>query len=239
MGGAGGAVVVDAGVDADGGYSCGRTNERFEMLVEHFDGRVFGCNAGKDKGNVQLEGQIVQVTGDGFMLDSCPPNADCIPMLSRFSMPGSYPFLPMGSYVTVYFEVQQPWGCYQRILINSLPVWGGEPNPNGGGKDMIFAAADGTIETFPASPFSIDKFGLNCMPGEPSCGGITPDDYVLKFTELATGNHVEVPMGETASWTWTSQQPGYWGVQNLRSYESGYCDDSWNWAYRITMQGIK
>ncbi|MBI5533351.1 MAG: hypothetical protein HY898_11580 [Deltaproteobacteria bacterium] len=239
-GGTGG-VVIDAGPDVkpDAPFKCGKTSEHFTMNASLYDGRTFGCGFGKDTGSVQLKGRIESTTADSFTLDSCPPDMDCMPMYSTISIPGSYPLLLGGGFVTLYLEVDQPWGCAQRMLLMSLPIWGGEPNPNGGGTSMIFAGADGTYETFPDSPFQINPIGLGCYPGAGSCGGEPTDDYVLRFVHPSDATEVTVAMGEMQSWMWSNEQPGYWAVHNLRSYSSGACDDYWNWAYRITMQGIK
>jgi hypothetical protein len=235
-GGSAGTTPVDGGPDVQ--PSCGRTHEAFQVAVYSWEGKTYGCGFGSDTGTLKLQGSISGGDEDTFVLDSCPPNADCMPMLSKIYLPGSYAWIPPGTFVTLQLDVQQPWGCLQRMLIMNLPVWGGEPNPNGGEASMLFAAADGTYETFPESPFGIAAQPLGCYPGAPGCGGETPDDYMLLFFEMnSQDNMVTVPMGNGASW-WLSNG-SLWYVQNLRSYASGACDDYWNWSYRITMQGIK
>jgi hypothetical protein len=227
---------VDAGPDVP--LTCGRTHETFEMSVSTWQGLTYGCGSGTSTGVVELQGQIAQGDMETFVLDSCPPNADCAPMLSKIHLPKSYAWIPIGAFVTVQLEVEQPWGCAQRILIRNLPVWGGVPNPNGAEATMIFAGADGTLKTFPESPFSIAAWPLGCYPGAPSCGGEAPDDYALRFNEdQSPGNAVTVAMGSATPWFLSNGS--YWYVQNLRSYSTGACDDYWNWSYRITMQGIK
>jgi hypothetical protein len=241
VGGSGG-PIVDGGKDVgpDVTAQCGKTHDRFDMQVSLYDGRTFGCGVGKDTGVVQLKGQITASAGDSFTLDSCPPNADCMPMFSTITLPGSdVLFLPVGGYVTLSLRVDQPWGCSQQFLIMNLPIWGGVPNPYGGGETMIFAAADGVHESLPEAPFLVEAIGLGCSPGAPSCGGDPTDDYMLHFFRKDDPTGVTVPMGMLASWMWSGPEPGYWAVTNLRSYASGACDDYWNWGYRLRMQGIK
>jgi hypothetical protein len=58
------------------------------------------------------------------------------------------------------------------------------------------------------------------------------DSYVFRFS-ASGGTTLTVPMGQTLPWTVNGQNLL---VRNHRSYESGFCDDYWNWAYTIAAQ---
>jgi hypothetical protein len=66
----------------------------------------------------------------------------------------------------------------------------------------------------------------------------TPGNYAFTFTPKAsTSPPVEVRMGETKNAPLQSPKGlGTVMVRNLRSYETGYCDDNWNFAYYMYWQ---
>ncbi len=235
-GGSGGAMP-----DAGPPVSCGRTHDSFSMRAQLYDGRTFSCSGGTDFGFAQLQGQVVEMNGNALTIDSCPPNADCIQMRSTFTFdaPGLYLWIPTGAFVDVSLQVDQPWGCEQRILIADLPSWGGLPNPVPTGATVHLAAADGIADTLPGAPFTIQKLPLGCV-NDPSggCGGDPPDDYALHFASTTTPGDpgITVGMGQYATWSVPSASGvnEYWAVRNLRSYSSGYCDDYFNWSWWLT-----
>jgi hypothetical protein len=246
VGGSGG-VLLDAGADAivdaephpDVDVPCGRTYDSFSMRAALYDGRSFDCSGGTDKGPVDLKGQVVESTGNSLTIDSCPPNADCMPMRSTFTFdaPDLYLWIPVGAFVSVALDVEMPWGCEQRVLISSLPSWGGVPNPVWS-PSTLFAASDGVAEPLPGAPFAMEKIGLGCIndPGG-GCGGDPPDDYALRFhsTQVPGDPGTVVGMGQVGYWTFTSPAvPESYAIKNLRSYSTGYCDDYWNWSWWVT-----
>jgi hypothetical protein len=78
----------------------------------------------------------------------------------------------------------------------------------------------------------VQPVAQHCKPdGTPSCGGTTPDDYALQiFTGVGAGDGQIVQMGETR---WPVFMPGgdTIRVHDVRSFETGFCDDSFNWAF--------
>ena len=55
--------------------------------------------------------------------------------------------------------------------------------------------------------------------------------YAFDFKGASgTDSPLRVYMGETVPWTTSGTT---FTVHNLRSYDTGQCDDYWNWAYTI------
>jgi hypothetical protein len=125
----------------------------------------------------------------------------------------------------------------------ALPTDGGGPRPDGGGEAprppagarLYLAVGDGSTEVLYDS-VSIGRVRTGCgiAGGGASCGPVVPDLYQLQFRHAQRVGGPEVPMGATADWS----IPINGGVQNLRvrnlrSFETGACDDYWNWAWWI------
>lgn len=242
-----GAFGGEGGSGAEGGFGgsggagggCGRTAEYLYIEVASEAGSSLGC-ATAEPGSFeswQLQGEIVAVEGETFTIDSCPPNADCLPILSRVTVSGAGFYMPLwtGVFVELEMMVDFPWGCSSLIEVRNLPVWGGVENPYGADDSVWFAASDGTPATLETSDIQINPLPLGCYPGqEDECG--VPEDYVLQFQSRTDGSAVDVPMGQIGQFA----ADGQWlSAKNLRSYETGYCDDYWNWAYWVTRAGIK
>ena len=216
-----------------GSSSCGRTYEGFDMLLDNGAGQTWGCGAGWDTltGDIVLEGEVVEVGPDGATLETCPPNADCGPNTTyklSWSAPGLYDYVvPVGAFVAVSVHVYQPWGCEHALQIRNLPVWGGLPNPVMSGDYVYLVGADGSPTTFDGTPFSITSVALGCYPEEPpGCG--SADDYLLRFLPNG-GPPVDIAMGQTQMLV--ASPARYFDAKNLRSFETGWCDDYWNWSY--------
>jgi hypothetical protein len=206
------------------------------MQLDTYLGEVWGCDGGPGSavGEQEMQAAVLESAPDLLVLDSCPPNAWCEPELNFLSLnaPGLTAAIPPGTFVELFVQVEMPWGCIHRIVIRNLPEWGGEPNPNFPGQRLWLVASDGFPDSPPATPFDVDKVPLGCYPGEPSCG-MPKDDFVFTFrSQLDPTSTLELAMGETRDWQLNGPNgPILWTVRNLRSFESGYCDDYWNWAY--------
>ena len=208
-----------------GGPGCYETHDSFLMDLSTWNGIVLAC------------GVVGQLT-----IDSCPPNADCMPMVSNlnYSAPGLTQNIPIGTYIEVHAEISGGCfgACVRSLEIWNLPQWGGVPNPSWPNPSLWFAAVDGTVEQqLSAQPFLVDTKALNCYPGGQNCGA-QQDDFVLHVSETASPqNAVDVPMGQNAQLvTGASSTPDYFTVRNLRSYESGVCDDGCNYAWWARME---
>ena len=235
--GGAGATGGTGGTGGMGGSpGCGRSYDGFDMQLVTFDQTVWGCYApeGTAAGYQEIEGQVVELLENGIVLDSCPPNADCIPMLNFLSFWALdlYNPVPFGAFVRVSVQVDQPWGCTHQLMIENLPSWGGLPNPVYPGEMLYLAAADGAPAALPGAPFEISPVALGCFPNaEPNCG--YEEDYALRFSS-PFGEPIDVYMGELWDWYLQSSDLQYLLVRNLRSYETGWCDDYWNWGYWVS-----
>jgi hypothetical protein len=123
-------------------------------------------------------------------------------------------------------------GCGHQLEIRNLPTWGGVPSPGGTEPWLWLAAGDGVADTISHQDLSITPLPLGCYPGQPGCG-TPPEDYVLRFAmSCAPGTVLDLAMGQTEEWTVPcNDQPPIALVRNLRSYESGMCDDYGNWGF--------
>jgi hypothetical protein len=232
VGGAGGVVTGGSGGVAGGTVACGRQSAGLDVTIEP-DNAFTGptCSPADATPTVwQQTGQVVKTSKNTFVLDTCPPNADCIAMLTTVSIDaqGLELWLPQDAYVSLKYELMPAWGgCTTRITIQNEPTWGGLPNPVSGGTDLYLVGTDGVVD-HPDAPFDVTEIPLGCVNEGPGCGGPTPDDYALDFSVGPGAPPNLVGMGTTVIMD-TPQQP-FW-VHNLRSYQSGACDDYWNWAW--------
>jgi hypothetical protein len=213
-----------------GGDVCARTQESFDMLLETYDGAQYSCSLffESSTGLRTIEGEVLESNPGGLVIDECPPTADCVGMFDKltFSAAGLQNPVPQGAFVHIEVRVDMPMGCSHELLINNLPSWFGVPNPYIGMPGLYLAAADGVATTLPSSPFSIASVPLGCTQND------YDDSYLLRFDSPYATESIELRMGNTADW-WLDG-PGYPSVltlKNLRSFETGYADDYWNWGW--------
>jgi hypothetical protein len=64
---------------------CYQTNDTFQLGVSLYDGTSFGCPGNVTNGVFEIDGQVLSSDSSSLLLDSCPPNADCMPMASKFN----------------------------------------------------------------------------------------------------------------------------------------------------------
>jgi hypothetical protein len=144
-------------------------------------------------------GSVVKSEAGAFVIDTCPPNADCMASFTTVTVQASglSLTLPMGAFVKVKLELAPAWGsCTTRVSIRNVPSWGGVQNPAGTSQMFYLLGVDG-------------------VPGDPG---------------------TVVGMGQSKVLS-TPLQPML--VHDLRSYESGACDDYWNWAWWATPADVK
>ncbi len=239
-GGSGGSTGGSGGSAGAGGApaACAQTHDSIGFQVETYDGSALGCGVKGGTGTRSITGVVMDSKPDMFSLDSCPPNADCIaPMQTTIRLveaPAGFAMsVPAGAFVKVDYEVQQPWGCEQRILVKNVPSWGGMPNPISPDPALWLAASDGSVEPLDGAGFKVQKKALGCPGSSPGCGGDPADSYLLVFN--AGSGSKPVAMGHSI--TMMHHGAGFdeqWTARNLRSYISGACDDYWNWAWVIS-----
>lgn len=232
-----GGTTSTGGTGGTGGtVMCGQSHDGFGMQLTTYFGEQWGCDFGPAtwEGELTMQAQVVDSFDNELILDSCPPNAFCEPEINHLMVhaPELHTYIQQGAFVELFVRVEFPWACTNQISIRNLPVWGGEPNPVMPGQRPWLIASDGVLEPPQGAPFGVERVGLDCYPGEPSCG-FPKDDFVLLFrSPLDPSSTLELPMGETSEWMLNGPNgPIYWYLRNLRSYESGLCDDYWNWAW--------
>jgi hypothetical protein len=238
-GSAGTPVPPDAGPDAP--ISCVQTHDGFSMKASLYWGAQVSCGAGTTDGVQELTGAVTSSGTNAFELDSCPPNADCMPMLSSFGFdaPGLYAYFPQGALVKVRLSVAQSFGCIQQAEVTNVPAWGGLKNPWSEQKLIYLSASDGIAEAIAGSDLSVFRQPLGCYSG-PSCGGDPADAYVLLFGAIwQSSMGMPVYMGTTGYLPFKGPDgEQYLTVRNLRSFSSGYCDDYWNWAWWVAQGAV-
>jgi len=235
-------TVTGTTTGTGGGPACFETHDTFSLELGTWDGHYFAC--GGESGTFETDAKIADIQGGFIVLDGCPPNAKCMPLMSKLTVaaPGLLLDLGQGTYVHVRVEVQMfQGGCTQKIQITNLPTWGGAPNPVMSAPTLWLLAADGDASAFADSPLIVEPMPLGCYPDAPV--GCSPhDDYTLRFRP-ATGPSaaaVDVAMGATEYWWFSSGEFAQQvGIRNLRSFSLGWCDGPTDQAYWVThMYGL-
>ncbi len=227
-----GATETGADVPAVETGLCARTSDRLQITAT---GRqTLGCSLGRrDGGGVPgpLTGQIVRVDATSFDLDTCPPTADCVPLITTFTVNAPGLDLRTGmrakSYVEVVYTESWFFTCSTSIVVRSVDAWTGVKNPVDVGGRLYLAGGDGADPTL---PFAIEKVRQHCLPeGTPTCGGsAAPDHYAYRFGGVAT-----VGMGETRTFGVAGQS---FVARNLMAFYLGECDAYWNYAFWLTSE---
>jgi hypothetical protein len=241
-GGTGGTGPSSTGVGADGGAGgsgegqpCLAAYEVVDIGVSTQDGGAFGCTLGTTGSvDMTLQGAVVSSNQSLTEIDTCPPNADCAPTLAQIiiAASGLFAYLPVGAFVEVELRIVQSGVCTSAILVRSIDSWGGVPNPAGPGGQLWVAAADGMADTVEGAPFAVSR-ELVC--GDPAV--MDAKSYALRFTDPGDpgGASTVIDQGQSGMWSPPSNPAaGTWLIKNLRSFESGYFDSYWDWAYWIT-----
>jgi len=263
VGGAGGAAGVGAaggvaGVGAAGGSggaagttnSCTRTEDRARIAVQLPGEPRRDCSSAmldfEPRPPTALDGVITRIGPTEFEIDTCAPNADCVPSLALFEVeaPGLSlrQVLGEGAFVRVTYLIGRFFACQQSLEVSSIPTWGGVQNPASMmGDTLLLAVSDGG-GTFDGSPYTVDRMALGCQPVTQGCGSVTPDEYALVLSPTAEPESaISVGMGQTMQLNnlqplpsnWPSSWARFWTVRNLRSYQTEYCDDYWNFAWYL------
>jgi hypothetical protein len=235
-GGGSGGQGATGGAGGAGG-SCQRTYDGFAYTITSS-----GSSGGLDCATAQpgsstyqhLDGVVVSTWPEGFSLDTCPPNMDCGFSLVYdvwISAPGLSYFVFEGQLVQLDVMVDFPWGCSQTLMVRNLPEWNGLASPAGSAPTLVVAGSDGAPTTVGDAPFGVFPVALGCVGVDQGCG--IEDDYRLDFQTL--DGFEPIYQGETRELALPSGPNAVqWGLaRNLRSFETGWCDDYWNWAYWV------
>ncbi len=106
--------------------------------------------------------------------------------------------------------------------MESLTTWSGLTNPRPAITGLYVAVADSQVSPVGA-PYTVVSERLSCTDpwsGGSNCGG-SPGAYRFVFSDGST-EAMRLEMGETRDFAFRG---GTLVVRNLRSYETGYCDD--------------
>ncbi len=216
------------------GGACSAPGETLEILLTTSDGTTYGCGGEPKEGNIDLvlKGQVHMISPGVMVLDTCPPSANCLPNLVTFTVKAEkfVLSLPEAAYVELHLNVETQEGCGAKVLVTSLPEWGGVPNPIADIGPLLLAASDGYQSTFPEAPFGMDTQSV-CIMGP--AGGAEAFAFRFFAAGEAPGTGVLVPQGANVSWSVPFQKHGPLMIRNLRSFDSGFEDDYWTWSYLI------
>lgn len=238
-GGSGGSSSAQSGGVTTGaggsGGACSEPNDALAINLVTADGKALGCSTaqpGGGTGDVVLQGQVHMIAPGVATLDTCPPNATCGPGLATLSVKAENFVLsfPEGAYIEVRMHVEAPMGCGAKLLVTSLDEWGGVENPVPSLDPLLLAASDGLETTFPEAPFGLDKVSV-CIMGP--AGGAEAFSFRFFNAGDPPGSGVVVPQGGNVIWSAPFQKHGPLMIRNLRSFESGFADDYWNWSYLV------
>jgi len=166
-------------------------------------------------------------------IDTCTGDA-CSPQNAVFTFNSAIDFtLPVGAFVELDYTITRTWICTYFMRIANLPTWDGRTNPVDNTTKLYFVASDGqhnpNDKTSPIG-VGIQTFPIGCMVDAGTCGAPVPaDTYYFKIA--SGGNEITLLMGESKPLVVNGQTLT---VRNLRSYQTTFCDDYWNWAFTMT-----
>jgi len=185
-------------------------------------------------------------TGSTLALDFCSPAADCIPRRGtlRIEAPGftlraAPAGLRTGQFVQIRSRATWSWGCTMQVEVSNAPTWDGEVNTVRQGSVLLAAAASGEGTALPEAPFEVTRRSIGCvMPGT-DCGGGRPEVFALSFQGhcrdcLRDPDPVVVTQGATGT---LQVDDLTYAARNLLSFNSGACDDYWNYSWTVRERG--
>ena len=121
-----------------------------------------------------------------------------------------------------------------QLEISNAPAWDGVHNRVRSDSTLLAAAASGEYTALPGAPFELSRQSVGCVTSGPSCGA-RPEIFALSFqghcnTCETDPSPVRVDQGRSGNMGINGLD---YLARNLRSYESGACDDSWNYAWTV------
>jgi hypothetical protein len=228
--------------------SCERTQERLSFNVTFTaTSDIHECTHGgpTDGGPRTLHGVLSGVvrlpstdagTGSAVTIDMCTSDG-CGAQLATIKVETPTPFtVPVGALVEAEYWIERSFQCSYHLRISNLPEWNGRTNPISDVAKTYVVASDGfsnPTSKMAATGIAVSPKRLGCPSPDGLCGGILPvDNYVFEFSASA-GAPLTVPMGQSLPMLVNGQNLV---ARNHRSYESGFCDDYWNWSFTILGQ---
>lgn len=213
------------------------THDAIAIALTLPTGDAIACAGGASHtyGEIQVTGRVTGVRPDGFDVDACPPNADCIPEVYAIGLGGSAPpfVVHPAALVHVHFAaIDGDDVCSARVVVTNVPAWAGLENPVRGDAALWLAAADGSLATFDDAPFTVEPVSL-------ACGALTGDTYLLRvrLRDPHADQHVDAFMGRDVFLTPQIGPPGEtWRVHDLRSFDPGVVGKPPQFGYWITQE---
>jgi hypothetical protein len=239
-GGSGGS----GGVGGSGGGTstlCAHTTDAFSIsLVPGGGAPNLDCSAASTDDMTpiveHLEGVVISTGTNTLAVDTCPQGVTC-DTSSVITLSVGAPGLAVNIQPGVLIQldvaiVPNFWRCTQSIVARNLPTWDGLQSPLGGDPILFFAGAEGMFAANDA-PFTVSATALGCYPMEP-LGCVPRDEFRFDVT-TTTADPIAVMEGETVHFPVplgdTTQTVTF---RNLRSFQTGNCDDYWDWAWWAT-----
>lgn len=183
---------------------------------------------------------IDDAMGSTLRLDFCSPAADCVQQIGilrvaapTFSFGGPTRPLQRGQYVRIRSRAWWSWGCTMQVEVSNAPTWDGDTNRVRRDGALLAAAASGEGRTLPEAPFELTRMSIGCvMPGT-DCGGGRPELFALTAQGHCNNcvrdpDPVTIRQGRSEIVTVNEFQ---FLVRNHRSFNTGACDDYWNYAW--------
>ncbi|HMI88135.1 MAG TPA: hypothetical protein VK550_28820 [Polyangiaceae bacterium] len=254
--GEGGEVDGDSGpLDGDAGLSdsdgpplsCDSTHERLALTVTVPGGGIQRCadlviDGGPATVHQLLSGVVRASSSDAgsssssVTIDTCVGDG-CAAQLFVIRVDTPTPFtIPVGAYVEAEYWMAMSHECTQLLRISNLAEWNGQTNPVSTVNKTYLVASDGSSDPnakMVTTGIGVSPKRLDCPADDASCGTPMPvGAYAFEFSASGSAS-LTVTMGQSLAWTGNGQN---FVVRNHRSYQSGLCDDDWNWAFSIVGQ---
>jgi hypothetical protein len=212
-----------------------RTTDHASVSIQVADGRTLSCaTRGGDGGIAEapptvFRGKIASAEADAVVLDLCEGGQPCVPNGLRIVIGArGIDLRPMPHvWAKVRFQQDAFWGCHQALEVTTDDASDGSPAVEAPGQ-LLLAVGDGR-EPITAAPYEMKRVRLGCA-SERGCGAIAPDEYFFEVSAVGSAPPSRVYMGQTLDWQGFGRR---FAVRNLRSFQSTYCDDYWNFAYYI------
>jgi len=224
-----------AGFGGTGG-ACTNSSDSFLFTLVGPDGSNLDCTGSPPGTSLisHVEGVVVASTSTTLTIETCPPGTACDPATYELNIQSAGFAMSVftGAFIQMDVAINYPWGCTSSVVARNLPVFGGQPSPGGGYPSFLFAGSNGIASAPDVAPFTVAAVALGCNTSGQSCGVTVADSY--RFDVLGQTLY-SVPQGETYVVTAVDgNNPLDLLFRNLRSYESGWCDDYWNYAWWAT-----
>lgn len=183
---------------------------------------------------------VDDATGATVRIDFCSPAADCVPMIGTlrvraagFNLGATPVGLRRGQYVQIRSRATWSWGCTMQVEVTNAPTWDGMPNPVRHDSALLAAAASGEGTTLPGAPFELTRRSIGCVMAGSNCGGGAPELFALSAQGHCNTCETDPPpvtiyQGRAEM---ISINANAYAVWNHRSFNTGACDDYWNYAW--------